>query len=166
MKIYLIGMPLSGKSTIGKLLANELNYRYIDLDNYIENEYNVSIDELLTNNQEAKFRSLETKALKACLSADKTIISTGGGIIEDLTNKDYMAGPIVFLDVNLDVLEKRQKDAKIRPLLKTNTLLEIYKRRINKYYSFADIVVKEEKKEDILKVIIKSLREEGYLWKV
>lgn len=163
MRIYLIGMPLSGKSTIGKLLANELNYKHIDLDNYIESEFNVSIDELLNNNQEAQFRSLETKALMACLNTDKTVISTGGGIIEDKRNKDFMDGPIVFLNINIEVLEKRQKVSHKRPLLKTNNLLDVYKRRINKYYSFADIVVKEEQKDLILKEIIMRLKKEGYL---
>lgn len=166
MKIYLIGMPLSGKSTIGKLLANELNYKYIDLDDFIEKEYNVSIDELINCNQEAEFRSLETKALKTLLKTDKTVISTGGGIIEDKQNKDFMDGVIVFLNVNIEVLEKREKVSKQRPLLQTNTLLEIYNRRINKYYSFADIIIKEEKKELTIKTIIKSLKEAGYLWKV
>ena len=76
MKIYLIGMPLSGKSTIGKLLSKQLKFKFLDLDKFIEDTYQISIDELLLNNQKHTFRLLEEKALKECLKKDNIVIST------------------------------------------------------------------------------------------
>ncbi len=166
MKIYLIGMPLSGKTTIGKALAKKINYKHLDLDEFIEKENAVSIFKLLTEDQEKTFRNLEIKALKTLVNSSKIVISTGGGIIEKKRNKLLMEGVIVFLDVPLEILKSRENITTKRPLLTKTTLVELYKKRIKKYYEFADLVIKETEKEVVIRKIITKLKEEGYLWKL
>lgn len=163
MKIYLIGMPLSGKSTIGKLLSKQLKFKFLDLDKFIEDTYQISIDELLLNNQKHTFRLLEEKALKECLKKDNIVISTGGGIVEKESNVLLMEGPKIFLDVPLKVLEQRKKTSKKRPLLQLTSLESLYYKRIDKYNSFKDILIKEEQIDKTIKAILNALIEKGFI---
>lgn len=164
MKIYLIGMPLSGKSTVGIALADKLIFDFIDLDEYIEDTYNISIDETINSGNEDVFRALEKEALKDCLKLSNTVISTGGGIVVDQSNYDLMSGLIVFLDVSIEVLKKREKTSKQRPLLKdANALVKTYEKRIDMYYSFADIIIKEIDIELITNTIIDLIEQEGLI---
>ena len=127
MKIYLIGMPGCGKSTLGNILSKKLNYDYIDMDNYIEKQACMFIDEIFEAYGESYFRELETNTLKEFMELDNVIISTGGGIIKNKKHKELMNGLCVFLDVPLDILEKRLNDSDIiRPLLQTKTVFEIF----------------------------------------
>jgi len=73
--IVLIGMPASGKSTIGKLLAQKINYEYYDADKYLEKKENVKISTLFSEKGEEYFRNLETKYLRE-LSEKNGIINT------------------------------------------------------------------------------------------
>ena len=75
MKIYLIGMPGCGKSTLGNILSKKLNYDYIDMDNYIEKQACMFIDEIFEAYGESYFRELETNTLKEFMELDNVIIS-------------------------------------------------------------------------------------------
>ena len=86
LKICIIGMPGSGKSTIGRILSKKLNYKFFDTDESIENETKSKINDIFTNKGEVYFRELETKILNKLIKIDKIVISTGGGII--LKNKN------------------------------------------------------------------------------
>lgn len=163
MKIYLIGMPMSGKSTIGKVLSERLKFSFVDLDYYIEETYNIFIDDLLLNGQVKEFRSLEEKALMSLMDEKDLVIATGGGIVLKETNYDLMTGIIVFLDVELKTIEERQKTTYQRPLLKKTSVKTLYNSRINKYYSFADLVIKETEVEKSVDEILKKLKEEGLI---
>lgn len=163
MNIYIIGMPLAGKTTVGKNLAKVLNLKHIDLDYYIEQTYNVEINNLFSTGNEQRFRSLEQEALKDLLKEDKLIISTGGGIVENLDNMRFMNGPIIFLDIDLAVLKERQQHSYQRPLLKTLQLDDLYKNRKNKYYKFASKIITNSDLNKIIKEITYFLKEEEYL---
>ena len=81
-KICLIGMPGSGKTTIGKEIAHLINYKFIDLDEIIKVDQGKSIPLIFKQNGESYFRDLETKFLKENIeNKDKILISTGGGAI-------------------------------------------------------------------------------------
>ncbi len=167
MKIYLVGMPLSGKTTVGKELADRLLFDFIDLDDFIEDLYEVNIDEMLKNGHEDLFRSLETEALIECLKMSNTVISTGGGIVLDENNNDLMDGIVVFLNVELEVLKEREKEAKKRPLLKDDNSLEaMFNERIDLYYDFADIILSETDLNKVVSEIIEILEAEEFIWKV
>ena len=142
MKIYLIGMPGCGKSTLGTKLASKLNYEFIDMDNYIEKQACMFIDEIFEAYGEAYFRELETNTLKEFMDLDNVIISTGGGIIKNKKHKELMNGLCVFLDVPLDILEERLNNSNIvRPLLQTKTVYDLFEERKDLYDYFADIKV-------------------------
>ena len=142
MKIYLIGMPGCGKSTLGTKLAEKLNYEFIDMDNYIEKKACMFIDEIFEAYGEAYFRELETNTLKEFMDLDNVIISTGGGIIKNKKHKEIMNGLCIYLDVPLDVLEQRLNNSDtIRPLLQTKTVYELFDERKDLYDYFSDLKV-------------------------
>ena len=74
MKYYLIGLPGSGKSTIGRELAHELKYKFIDTDKLIEGKYG-SISNIFKEHGEAYFRDVESEILKSLMCLDNVVIS-------------------------------------------------------------------------------------------
>lgn len=154
MRIFLIGMPGSGKSTLGKELARSLKLEFIDLDQYIEKQACMFIDEIFESYGEDYFRALESRCLEDMNNLDNVIVSTGGGIIKKAKNKDIMQGICIFLDVPVTTLEKRVGvSTTIRPLLKTKSVSELYNERINLYRNFADITVTNINVLDTIKEI-------------
>ena len=155
MRIYLIGMPGAGKSTIGKMLASKLNYEFIDLDNYIEHEAMLFVDEIFSLYGEEYFRALESNCLKE-LTSDNLVIACGGGIVKDPHNKELMDGICIRLSVPLDVIEERiAKQNVIRPLLETKTLKDIYLERKDLYENFTEYYVENVDSNKALAEIIK-----------
>lgn len=139
--IYLIGMPGSGKTTLGGLLASKYKLNYIDLDNYIEHLAKKSIEDLFKVSEDY-FRNYETKALNALKNTKDTIISCGGGIVLRAQNKALMNGYVIYLETDLKTLEKRLHQDTKRPLLKNNSLLDLYNQRKDLYLKFADYKIK------------------------
>lgn len=109
-KIFLIGMPGSGKSTVGRQLSEQLNMPFVDLDHDIEEQAQCSIKEIFTQHGEAYFRNLEHEALmKAAQSSDHVIVATGGGAPCFFNNMDIIKsnGISIFIDTSLDELVSR-----------------------------------------------------------
>lgn len=80
MKIILLGYMASGKSTVGRLLAKIIGYKFVDLDNYIEKKEDKTISYIFNKKGELYFRKVENTCLKELLTMDeKTVISLGGG---------------------------------------------------------------------------------------
>jgi shikimate kinase len=122
MLIFLIGMMGSGKTTLGKQLAQQLGYAFIDLDAFIEQQENTTITIIFETQGQDKFRQLERKALETLVQANsKAVIATGGGAPCFFDNIDFMnrAGETVFLDVPIKQLAERLQatDLTLRPLL-------------------------------------------------
>ena len=119
-KICLIGMPGSGKTTLGKEIAKIFNYEFIDLDTLIKKETGLKISEIFLNKGEEYFRTLETFILKKIISNDKKIIiSTGGGIILN-NNKSLKKTYNIYLECDINTLVKRLSSSKERPLIGVN----------------------------------------------
>ena len=93
-RICIIGMPGSGKSTIGSLLSEKLQYRFIDLDHEIEIDTGLKIKEIFKNRGEDNFRKIETAMLREMIVKDNVIISTGGGTI--LKNEEILKKVTIF----------------------------------------------------------------------
>ena len=121
MLIFLVGYMGSGKSSFGKKLSLKLQIDFIDLDNYIEEKCQMSIQELFDKKGEAHFRILEDEALKILAKKDNLVIATGGGAACSFENMELMNkhGITVYLQSSADLLLNRlKKSKKERPLIK------------------------------------------------
>lgn len=123
--IFIVGAMGSGKSSIGKLLAESCQMQFLDTDYEIEQNSKYDITTIFEKFGEEEFRNKETGLLENLSRVENHIIATGGGIILKQENIDIMKkiGLIVFLDINLQAQLKRVKYRKHRPILK-NTDLE------------------------------------------
>lgn len=121
MKIYLIGYMGSGKSTVGKLLAELMKLDFIDFDRYLEKEEGKSIENIFDMAGEDKFRDLEHEYLKKLLPIKNVIVSLGGGTPCFHNNMELInnSGTSVYLEMDADTLVKRLSKAKNkRPLIR------------------------------------------------
>lgn len=139
LNIYLIGMMGSGKTIVGKHLAESLNYRFIDTDQIIEAQENQSIPAIFKKSGEIRFRKLETQVLSEWSAKTRTVIATGGGIVQKKENWSYLRkGIVVWLDVDLEILQERVAQDPNRPLAGNLEPLFIARRPL---YAQADLQV-------------------------
>jgi shikimate kinase len=122
MQVFLIGLPGSGKTTLGKTLANRLKAPFVDLDQAIEAGTKQSIAQLFKEQGEARFRELERDYLEQWIaSATDFVMATGGGTpcFHDNMQKMRAAGTTIFLDVPAREIVRRMEKADVpdRPLL-------------------------------------------------
>jgi len=120
-RIFLIGYMGSGKSTVGKLLANKLGYSFIDMDAQIEAQQFKTIAQIFSELGEDKFRLLEQKCLHEVSEFDNVVISTGGGTSCFFDNISYMNanGLTVYLKFTAQELAERLGGSHVakRPVL-------------------------------------------------
>lgn len=141
--IVLIGMPGSGKTTIGKEIANKLNMTFVDTDEMIENKERKSISEIFKNGEDY-FRNLETDCVKNLSNKSSIVISTGGGIVKRKENMEYLKknSIIVFINRHPDniVLDV---DIQKRPLLQNGieNLYTLYNERFDLYKKYCDFEI-------------------------
>ena len=121
MKVFLIGFMGSGKTTIGKKLANYLKYEFIDLDKLIESKAGMSIVNYFEMHGEAAFRELECDILQKTEFPENTIIATGGGAPCFGDNMEWMNknGLVAYLSLSPKALASRLEHSKTdRPLIR------------------------------------------------
>jgi len=121
MKVFLIGFMGSGKTTIGKKLANYLKYEFIDLDKLIESETGMSIVNYFEMHGEAAFRELERNTLQKTKFPENIIIATGGGAPCFGDNMEWMNknGLVAYLSLSPKALASRLEHSKTdRPLIR------------------------------------------------
>jgi shikimate kinase len=163
--IFLIGLPSSGKSTLGKKLARLLNYRFVDMDKLIEKDQGMTVHDIFTQKGEDYFRIIESRILRATLENRKVVIATGGGAPCFFDNMDFIkkSGISIFLDVHHAELARRiQNHGKDdRPLLSGASSLEAelekkYQQRLP-YYSQADFTISGDSDATKLAAIVQPL---------
>jgi shikimate kinase len=140
-------MPGAGKSTVGKLLAESLKVKFIDLDREIENKYG-SINDIFKDKGEKHFRKLESEELSGIVKLDdEMIVATGGGVLINATNEKLMknSGTLIWLKARPETLINRLRNDDLnRPLLKDglyNAIERLYSLRNSLYEKSADIVI-------------------------
>lgn len=112
--IFLVGLPSSGKTTLGKQLARYIRYRFVDTDVLIVKEEGMSINDIFAKKGEPYFREAEARILRAIRPDSKLIVATGGGIPYFHDNMTYIKenGISVFLDVAPEeIVERIQRHA-------------------------------------------------------
>ena len=145
--IVLIGFMGSGKTTVGKLLANELGAGFIDIDEKIVEQEGKTINEIFETQGEPAFRELETQYLEKLLTKKNKVISTGGGIILKEENVSLMKriGTIIFLHSDEEQLIRHLEGDQNRPLLKADDyrarVKELLSQRESKYLNAADMII-------------------------
>ena len=157
LNIVLIGVPGVGKTTLGKLVAEQFNKEFVDMDSLIVNKENMLIKEIFDKYGEAYFRNLESNLCKKLESKNNLVISTGGGVILNKENIKSLAknGLIIFLDKDLDLFTLSDE----RPLTKNKEeLKKIRDLRYNLYLSSCDVLINlnnnlDKNKEKIMEVV-------------
>ena len=138
--IVLIGMPGSGKSTIGRMIAKKLGYSFADTDTMIEDAHG-RITDIFATAGEAAFRKLELDVAKQAAENTNTVISTGGGIIETAQAMAALrqTGTVVYIDRPLELL-LNEVETENRPLLADgrDRLVSLYEKRHSLYTQYAD----------------------------
>lgn len=152
-KVVIIGMPGSGKTTIGKILGRELDLKFYDMDEYIQERTSKSILELFENGEDY-FRNIETDMCRELSKEKNVLISTGGGVVKKKENIDALKKDalIIFLDRPVEkILE--DVDVSKRPLLKDGKerVINLYNERYELYKKYADEIVVND--ADMIEVI-------------
>ena len=153
--VMLIGMPGSGKSTVGAALAEKLGRKLVDVDERIVELAGCSIPEIFAKEGEEGFRQIEHQALCEVSKESGLVIATGGGVVTRRENLDPMRqnSLIVWLLRDLSLLPKDG-----RPLSQTNSLTEMFKVREPLYRAAADCIADNNGSlEDTLKQIMEAM---------
>lgn len=161
--VILLGFMGSGKTTVGRLIAERMGLPFVDTDRCVGELAGMTIPEIFDRAGEETFRSYETRALRHALDGPPSIIATGGGIVTREENWPLMTsrGVTVWLRVGFDTLRRRLADSKDRPLLSGDTTWErtrrLYLQREPLYRRAAAWVDGEQPAEVVADTVIKAV---------
>lgn len=143
--IILIGMMGTGKSTAGSIIAQQLNYSLVDLDNEIEKAVGKSIPAMFESEGEPFFRNAEAAVLERILERQRLVIATGGGAVLRKENCELMSrkGWVAALTADESTIVERVRGDEHRPLLAGNVEERVRKimEERKDCYQFADVTV-------------------------
>ncbi|WAA08769.1 shikimate kinase [Fervidibacillus albus] len=125
--IVLIGFMGVGKTSVGKALAKKLNWQWVDIDQRIEQHYEMEISEIFRLYGEHSFREIERELFLESIQHSSTVISTGGGAFlqKAIQEKSLQNGLVIYLDISWDAWTKRLPFLKDRPLLQRKTEVQM-----------------------------------------
>lgn len=145
--IFLIGMMGAGKTTVGKLLAQQLGKTFIDSDEEIQQRTGVTIPHIFDVEGEAGFRQREANIIQELMKLDNIVLATGGGVVLSEQNRDALCGNgiVVYLKSTVHDLWQRTRHDRNRPLLQTDDprarLNDLYEQRDPLYTRVADLIM-------------------------
>jgi shikimate kinase len=161
--LYLVGFMCSGKTTVGRAVADELGWCFSDLDQEIEREQGLRVTEIFHERGEAEFRELESEMLRKCVaqieSGNPCVLALGGGAFAQQRNWETIEnnGVTVWLKCSLEIIQKRLGDVDTtRPLsADRERMRQLYSER-QALYARADFVVDAglDRPEDVMRQIL------------
>ena len=166
MNIFIVGPMGSGKSTVGKIISDELFLGFFDTDDEIEMRTGASIDWIFDLEGESGFRKRESEILTEMVEKNSIVLSTGGGIILDSSNRELLSsrGTVFYLSTPISVQVERTAKDKDRPLLKNGDpekiLSKLHDEREEFYKSVSDHIIETEDKssQEVASEIIKLVK--------
>lgn len=162
--IFLVGMMGAGKTTVGRLLAQQLGKTFIDSDEEIQQRTGVTIPHIFDIEGEAGFRQREAGVIQDLVKLDNMVIATGGGAVLNEQSRDALRhnGVVVYLKSSVSDLWQRTRHDRNRPLLQTADprakLKELYAQRDPLYMQVADLVMPTGK-QSVHSLILELQRE-------
>jgi len=141
-RLVFVGAPGSGKTTIGKQVAQKLGVEFIDVDNEIEMDEKTTISDIFVKKGEAHFRQLERTKISELLNSFNGVLSLGGGsVLDEITRQALAIAPVVWLKVSSGDASSRVGLGLSRPVLMGNvrsTLVKLLEERTPLYEEVAD----------------------------
>lgn len=163
--IIFIGFMGTGKSTLGRMLAEHMQWSFVDCDERIVRKAGMSIADFFAQHGEAAFRALETEVIQEVLYNQQQIVSTGGGSVLLEANRELMknGGLVIALTADKDTIIQRVKHDTGRPLLQGDAearIEQLLKERAGAY-DFADLTIDtaQESIEQVIQRIMQMLEE-------
>lgn len=164
VRIVLTGFMGAGKTTVGSLLAQRLEYRFLDVDAEIERETGATIAQLFEQHGEPWFRELEHRTIRRLLEPERVILALGGGAIEDDRTRQMLiegdSARLVHLEASMDTVLRRCRGTEfLRPVLRDATNLELrYQKRLPLYrMAHLSIPVDNDTPAGLVKIIVERL---------
>jgi len=130
MNIYLIGFRCTGKTTVGKIIANKLKVEFIDADDEIVKQQGMQISDIVDKHGWTYFREKESDIIKEISGMGNTVVATGGGVILNKDNVEHMkkSGTVIWLRANPETVKNRilqdEKTKQSRPSLTSKGLID------------------------------------------
>jgi shikimate kinase len=167
--IVLVGVPGAGKTTVGKLLAKELDFKFFDSDQVIETKAGKSVSDIFTQDGEPAFRKLEHDVITELLDSTDSVLALGGGSLGNTeTRNNVQQATVVWLVAGLAQAVDRVGMNRNRPLLLGNVrgqLADLMTAREPLYKEVADVGVDTSKliPSEVVTEIVSELRKVGAL---
>ncbi len=143
--LVLIGMPGSGKSTIGVILAKRTSHDFVDTDVLIQSLEHRSLQSIMDSEGYMKLREIEARVLQS-INLENHIISTGGSVVYSDAAMQHLRsnGTTIYLDVSLDTLRARITDYETRGIAKRpeQSFADLFEERALLYRKYADVTIK------------------------
>ena len=141
--IVLVGFMGTGKSVVGRVIAQKLEFHFIDTDDVIEQTSKAKISDIFAEHGEDYFRDLESQAVKSVALMKNQVVATGGGVVLRSSNIDLLrtGGPIFCLNATPKAIWDRVRSSRSRPLLRGPEPLKKIETLLDKrapYYALAD----------------------------
>ena len=159
-RLVFVGAPGSGKTTIGKQVAQKLGVEFIDVDNEIEMDEKTTISDIFVQKGEAYFRQLERAKISELLNSFNGVLSLGGGsVLDESTRQSLAIAPVVWLKVSSGDASSRVGLGLSRPVLMGNvrsTLVKLLEERTPLYEEVADWEIDTSKKsiEEVVQEVL------------
>lgn len=142
MNYILIGLPSSGKSIVGVILAKMLSYDFIDSDLVIQKAAGMPLQEIINTRGNAYFSNLENE-VNSAIDVENTVISTGGSAVfcEEAMEHFRKTGKIIYIKISCEEMNQRIKNPATRGIVLHDgqTLSDMYRERVPYYEKYADI---------------------------